>query len=476
MSTEEINLDIQSYSIDDLYTILGLNNQATQVELENIFQSKMAEINKSEFSKENKKSYTEFIKKIYYKLLREIKTRDYGSEFTAKTLEKSNKVTLDNDRYQLLQQPHILQNNSKYLIQPNTEQAQDVFVNHYQKGVINKLRKKTVKQIVSLDTVFRKDYDKTDSCDFTYILPLTVKNVVSMKINSIELPYTWYQFTEKNNKFVIHTLDIVLNGVTVNEQDHIITIPPGNWTNDLLNTEINLFFNQDKPNYPLNLFYFEIKESTGKVYIRLKTANEIYTSLVNNTNQITSITIDGEPTQINEGSSYDTDWAQNWGYLLTNDETYNSSCGNKVMPQETCLATLGFKKPEYAVTFNSVHTFLKYEYRGCVVSESIFGANKYNYFFLSVEDFVGNSKDSIIAGYGDEHYLSKDILGRIQVKFGIFFMNLDDSSDFIYKQRDYFGPVNIEKLRIKILDKYGRIMDINNTDYSLTLEFTQIYS
>ena len=41
MSTEEINLDIQSYSIDDLYTILGLNNQATQVELENIFQSKI---------------------------------------------------------------------------------------------------------------------------------------------------------------------------------------------------------------------------------------------------------------------------------------------------------------------------------------------------------------------------------------------------------------------------------------------------
>ena len=113
MSTEEINLDIQSYSIDDLYTILGLNNQVTQIELENIFQLKMAEINKSEFSKENKKSYTEFIKKIYYKLLREIKTRDYGSEFTAKTLEKSNKVTLDNDRYQLLQQPHILQNNSK---------------------------------------------------------------------------------------------------------------------------------------------------------------------------------------------------------------------------------------------------------------------------------------------------------------------------------------------------------------------------
>ena len=43
------------------------------------------------------------------------------------------------------------------------------------------------------------------------------------------------------------------------------------------------------------------------------------------------------------------------------------------------------------------------------------------------------------------------------------------------KIRRYTGPINISKLHIKILDKFGNIIDLNNMDYSITLELEILY-
>jgi hypothetical protein len=41
--------------------------------------------------------------------------------------------------------------------------------------------------------------------------------------------------------------------------------------------------------------------------------------------------------------------------------------------------------------------------------------------------------------------------------------------------RKYFGPVNIQKLQIQLLDEYGRIINLNNMDYSICLTMETIY-
>ena len=35
----------------------------------------------------------------------------------------------------------------------------------------------------------------------------------------------------------------------------------------------------------------------------------------------------------------------------------------------------------------------------------------------------------------------------------------------------YFGPVDIQRLTIQILDEYGRVLDLNNMDWSFVLSF-----
>ena len=38
------------------------------------------------------------------------------------------------------------------------------------------------------------------------------------------------------------------------------------------------------------------------------------------------------------------------------------------------------------------------------------------------------------------------------------------------KKGEYFGPVNIQKLKIQLLNQYGEILDLNCMDFSFSLE------
>ena len=46
-----------------------------------------------------------------------------------------------------------------------------------------------------------------------------------------------------------------------------------------------------------------------------------------------------------------------------------------------------------------------------------------------------------------------------------------DFFSLITTPRQYFGPVDIQKLQIQLLDEYGRILNLNNMDYSFCLTF-----
>ena len=67
-------------------------------------------------------------------------------------------------------------------------------------------RKKCCK-IVHLNSKFRDNYYNTRSTDYSYKFPNIIKDVLSMKLRSIEIPNSWYTISEKfgNTKFFIVT-------------------------------------------------------------------------------------------------------------------------------------------------------------------------------------------------------------------------------------------------------------------------------
>ena len=51
-----------------------------------------------------------------------------------------------------------------------------------------------------------------------------------------------------------------------------------------------------------------------------------------------------------------------------------------------------------------------------------------------------------------------------------------ESGGLIYGfKRDYFGPVNVSKIKVRLIDHFGDVVDLNNTDFSFTLKVEQLY-
>ena len=71
--------------------------------------------------------------------------------------------------------------------------------------------------------------------------------------------------------------------------------------------------------------------------------------------------------------------------------------------------------------------------------------------------------------------LNKNILARISLQANVFNCLIENNLNIVTTPRQYFGPVNITNLQIQVLDEYGRILDLNNTDYSFCLTLQTSY-
>ena len=71
-----------------------------------------------------------------------------------------------------------------------------------------------------------------------------------------------------------------------------------------------------------------------------------------------------------------------------------------------------------------------------------------------------------------------DVLGLIPIdKNGAVIGQqiIEDGSTLQLNQRTYFGPVDIDRLKIQLLDEYGRVIDLNYMDWSMSLIFETLY-
>jgi hypothetical protein len=71
--------------------------------------------------------------------------------------------------------------------------------------------------------------------------------------------------------------------------------------------------------------------------------------------------------------------------------------------------------------------------------------------------------------------LNEDILAKIPMKNGKLSLVINDNNNNLAKLRRYNGPINLSKIQIKLLDQFGSIIDLNNMDYSFTLELQLLY-
>jgi hypothetical protein len=128
---------------------------------------------------------------------------------------------------------------------------------------------------------------------------------------------------------------------------------------------------------------------------------------------------------------------------------------------------LGFRNAEYISNNNGTDNY------GAVVSEALAAFKSTSYIFIAIDDFNNSVNDYYSAVFSDS-FAIKNIITRVNV--GVLREISEPSSTQLNRQRNFFGPVNIQKLHITLYDNFGRIVDLNNMDWNMELIFECVYS
>ena len=108
----------------------------------------------------------------------------------------------------------------------------------YVKDNLNPIKRETMFKMVSIDSQFRDDASVTGATSFTMNLSSSIENVISIKLYSIQIPYTWYMV---NDGFGSNFFYIKGHSPGINNGNHDIkvSIESGNYTQAEMMTAIN---------------------------------------------------------------------------------------------------------------------------------------------------------------------------------------------------------------------------------------------
>jgi len=375
----DIDLNLNNYSVQDLIRLFGVSPTFTILEVDQQKQILLDRLIQINVNPQMQKEIVTFL--------------NSAKDTLVKQMELIPKQTT----------PYIYSNPSNFF-----------------QGTFNPIEKRLITKTISIDTLFRSNYQYTKSTDFTYTFPETINNAVSMQIKSIEIPYAWYTISadKKNNSFLI----------IYDSSNITITIPDGNYTIPYnTNPDIVTIINTQLPTNTVKCIY---NPATNKISFTWPVGTPI------------PFTIDFTQ-QGNMISCTSNEWLS-LGWIL------------------------GFNKDIYTSETS-------------YIGESTYKTSFNNYFFIDVDDFHNNHlTDAIVSVVRTTKtgpsYIGNNIIARIPVT-GTYNSIIDNSLvDCILNKREYFGPVKLEKMNIRLLDRLGKVIDLNNNDYSIVFEMIQLYS
>jgi hypothetical protein len=309
--------------------------------------------------------------------------------------------------------------------------------------------------IYVFNTATRNDFYTSKSSNSIYDLPIKWKNVISVSLAAVTIPNVMYAFSKESgtNQLYIEEDSTGLSG--------IVTIPDGNYSPYEFNPLIAPSLTESS--FPQLLTKYINEQILGiinpilyRFIVTIDLANR-KTTISNTTNTFMMITINKNPNDIcsPNGSRYDIDYGV--------DPPPVSS-----LPIQTYIYTLG-----YAMGFREI----KYQGATSYISESIF-TNKYSdYLYFALDDYTGSQTITNTYGMlGSNGLLSNNILGVIPISSDTFSPTFDNNANFIYKKREYFGPVDISRISIKLLNQRGNVVNVYDTNFNFTLQIKTIYN
>ena len=391
-----------------------------------------------------------------------------------------------------------LEADEKVIQEEVKKDIQEISLAGFKRGVINPNLQNTTTELISIDSRFKDtvsrnsqacknlEYNPSEetTTNFSCVLTNDLNNVISFNLNSIEIPLSWY------------TIDSTYGTNAFKIGGDVYIIPEGNYTPQTLITAIQASL-----------------LTKGQIQIAYDETNG-------------KATLTGLPGSTGAGD------------VIFFDNTGTTSELGNAKKNSNLGWILGFNQTKYTYktqTLNDTRTNASRgdtNHNGTLISERVVDTYGPRYLFLSLEDYNNNQVSTGVIGIGQvdnrldlpEYYncslaqgnngqvissaprrltnnqiyaineiranqqvtkdwirspSSTDIFAKIPiVKPQSYYtgeLYIDATTTLQVNERVYFGPVSIKRLKVRLLDDAGRILNLNGMDWSFTLQVTSMY-
>lgn len=523
---DSIDLNVDNYSQEDLLSLLDLTD-LDDVTYQDIINSSTPIITR--YTSDDEYDLANFFQQIQNRLVEEL---DYDSDndvndndINLQDNESNQLGNLWNNQYNSQQKTDTNQANktTDRTHQVNVFEQDDKFVmnrnelgiaNNYQvpvaQGKINPNLKNTTTRLINIDSQYRENITPfnpdpdgpSSSSNFTLDLTDILRNTISIEMTSFQIPYTWYLIDadyQANNCFYI--------------DNSMVSIQSGNYTNDTLVSEINtaissagfnnivlslntisgktIITNNDVSNHTITFYDpYGIKQCNSSCKLQEKfnnnlgwilgfrgntdfspseaATNPLYGQLV--------YTVDMSGGMITSESFIDTFGSK---YFLLVLDDFNQNHLNKGLVGIT-------PTQKYAEIPSYWNPGLRKSENGCTTPE--FSSTKKPTYIQNVPRKLTQAQlytlneTTAARTQTKKNFLTTptttDVLALIPLRLAnnlspgqqiIDDFNLDEA------KRVYFGPVDIERMRVRLVNDKGYTVNLNGNDWSFTLTATALY-
>jgi hypothetical protein len=375
---------------------------------------------------------------------------------------------------------------------------------------LNPNLKNTISRFVNLDSQFRQYTSGAESTSTDYTLDLSdpLTNVLSMRMYSYQIPYSWYVIDIPYGNTCFWITETVL-GVVYNVP---VTVPPGNYTPTQFEATLSAILNELLPPGPTTLSYVVYNVNNGKLTLNLN--GGVYLGQANPyipTFPITETTIitffdytaqlQCETNCVNrsfylnqtlgwimgfrEAFVY-VDTSGNTGtgivdlngtkYLILVIDDYNQNHVNNglvsITEYSNVLKMPSYYSPDlpYTCLTATPNNGINSEYTKTQIMLPSAPRTLTNSQLYTINEINKNRNNN--TNHRAKAPTSTDILAMIPIKptgLSTGALIIEFSGSLQDNSRTYFGPVNIDRMRVKLLNDKGNVLNMNGADWCVTL-------
>jgi hypothetical protein len=461
-----INLDINTYNINEMENLLKLKHPYIEEDLFNAKTKMQTSIISSNITQVKKEELSIFLDNIYNRL-------------------SNNLVKIDAKNFNDVKQ----YDGNHFIIKNENDKYSSTLENNKQ------INKSIIKRTYTIDSLFRQNYDADDNQSHNYViqLPETINKAITMSISSLEIPLTYHNISEElnNNVFRIQIDNSLNEATSISGNIELVTGMYESRFAALQTTSQRKAFNI------VDAINNKIKEKFAEIFIDLSNTqtngfdcSDIIIDLSNNFKFGTDARAGYGVFQLDTSNNSNIEkFFENFNiniiFDVNNDqEIINQTTGEM---KKLCNDNYIYQKLGWQLGFRNKKITLKKRdleestFLAKAVSRGICYINYPRYIYIAIDDFQASSRNYF--SIASESIIAPNIIGRINIlsllEEKTAYRQAAAPGDFIYNNkhvREYFGPTDITKLKVSLLDEYGRPFTLNNMDWSFILSFECFYN